>query len=214
LGVYRRVNPSSSAGLPWKLEGDFVTFDWDGYVDAPSIPTLFARHYYETEVIRDLLGGRPGDSGLEFGCGYGRLTPTLASLAKHHIAVDVNPDAVQAAQAAYPRLDFRHVEGARLPFPAGTFDRIVTWTVLQHVRPELIDEVLSELLRVRSERGYLLLCEETRQPGQKTRHSWHRQPSFYEERLTPLRMTYSSYIDEIDRLPGLVSPGRVMLFEP
>jgi len=43
---------------------------------------------------------------------------------------------------------------------------------------------------------------------------WHRDPGFYEQALGPLNMTCSSYIQEIDRLPGLISPGRVMLFEP
>jgi hypothetical protein len=42
----------------------------------------------------------------------------------------------------------------------------------------------------------------------------HRTREFYESRVRPLRLNYSSYIEEIDRIPGLASPGRVMLFEP
>jgi SAM-dependent methyltransferase len=212
-GVYRRINRNSTVGLPWKRHGDFVTFEWDGFVEAPSIPALFARHHYETSLIRRLLANKNVQRSLEFGCGYGRLSPTFASLSARHTAIDINPEALAAARAAYPDLDFQESSGGELPFADDTFDLVITWTVLQHVRPERIDGVLMEIMRVLAPEGRLLLCEETRDPGGKTRHSWHREPSFYEERFAPLHLAYSSYIDEIDRVPRLVSPGRVMLFE-
>jgi SAM-dependent methyltransferase len=213
-GVYRRINRNSTVGLPWKAQGDFVTFEWDGFVDAPSIPALLARHHYEVARIRRLLAGKNVQRSLELGCGYGRLSPTFASLSRHHTGIDINAEALAAARDAYPDLDFRLSSGRELAFPDDTFDLVVTWTVLQHVRPERIDRVLSEITRVLSPEGRLLLCEETRAPGGKTRHSWHREPSFYEERFPSLAVTHSSYIDEIDRIPGMTSPGRVMLFEP
>jgi ubiquinone/menaquinone biosynthesis C-methylase UbiE len=213
-GVYRRINRNSTAGLPWKRHGDFVTFGWDGFVDAPSIPLLFARHHYETSLIRRLLGDRQAHHSLELGCGYGRLTPTFAALSARHTAIDINPEALAAASAAYPHLDFRLSSGSEIPFADGAFDLIVTWTVLQHIPPARIDGLSAEIMRALSPGGRLLLCEETRNPGGRTSHSWHREPSFYEERFTPLRLTYSSYIEEIDRIPGLTSPGRVMLFVP
>jgi ubiquinone/menaquinone biosynthesis C-methylase UbiE len=214
LGAYRRVNRDSFAGLPWKRQGDFITFDWSGFVFAPSIPLLFARHHYEIEVIRRLLEGKKMEKSLEFGCGFGRLSPTLASLATEHTAIDINPDALREARDAYPHIRFLQSEGVPLPFPDDSFDVVLTWTVLQHVKPQQIDDVLVDIKRVLAPGGRLLLCEETRSAGAESQHCWHREPSFYEERLLPLRMTYSSYIEELDRLPGVGSPGRVMLFEP
>jgi ubiquinone/menaquinone biosynthesis C-methylase UbiE len=213
-GVYRRINRESTLGLPWKRRGDFVTFEWGGFVEAPSIPALFARHHYETSLIRRLLGEKNVQRSLELGCGYGRLSPTFASLSAHHTAIDIDPVALAAASTAYPHLDFRQSNGVDLPFADGAFDLVVTWTVLQHVPPERIDGLSLEIMRVLAPEGRILLCEETRDPGGRTKHSWHREPSFYEERFAPLRLTYSSYIDEIDRMPELISPGRVMLFEP
>jgi SAM-dependent methyltransferase len=213
-GVYRRLNRNSTLGLPWRREGDFVTFEWSGFVDAPSIPALFARHHYETARIRELLADKKVQCSLEFGCGYGRLSPTFASLSARHTAIDINAEALAAARVAYPALDFQLSRGSELAFPDDTFDLVVSWTVLQHVPPERIDGVVSELRRVLTAEGSALLCEEARDPDPDTRHCWHREPSFYEERFAPLRLTHSSYMDEIDRIPGMTSPGRVMFFEP
>jgi SAM-dependent methyltransferase len=211
--AYRRINRRSTLGLPWKRQGGFVTFEWSGFVDAPSIPTLFARHHYETSLIRRLLRSRDVRHSLEIGCGFGRLSPTFASLSGRHTAIDINTAALAAASAAYPDLDFRQSSGGKLDFDDDTFDLVITWTVLQHVPPEHVDGLLRDIMRVLVPEGRVLLCEETRDPGGETRHCWHREPAFYEERFASLRLTHSSYIDEIDRIPGMNSPGRVMLFE-
>jgi SAM-dependent methyltransferase len=212
--IYRRIKRNSTVGLPWSRKGDFVTFEWDGFVDAPSIPALLARHHYETARIRELLANKNVQRSLEFGCGYGRLSPTFASLSARHTGIDIDAEALNAARVAYPALDFRLSSGDELAFPDDTFDLVVSWTVLQHIPPERIDRVVSELRRVLTPEGTVMLCEETRDPGARMRHCWHREPAFYEEKLAPLRLTKSSYIDEIDRIPGMNSPGRVMLFEP
>jgi ubiquinone/menaquinone biosynthesis C-methylase UbiE len=182
-------------------------------VEAPTVPMLFARHHYETQLIRRLLASDPPARTLEFGCGFGRLSPTFAELSASHTAVDINVKALEAARAAYSDLTFLAVDGENLPFPDGSFDLVTTWTVLQHIPPHKIDHAIAELMRVRSAEGRVLLCEETYHAGSPSRHSWHREPSFYEQAFRPLQMTYSSYIKEIDQLAGLRSPGRVMLFE-
>jgi SAM-dependent methyltransferase len=212
-GIYRRLNRNSTLGLPWRHRGDFVTFRWHGFVAAPSIPLLFARHHYETVVIEQLLADKHVHRSLEFGCRFGRLTPTLVRLSGDHTAIDIDAEALAVARSAHPDLKFELFDGRRIPFDDDVFDLVVSWTVLQHVRSGLIEDVLAEILRVLVPNGRLLLCEETRSPGDPTRHSWHREPSFYEERLYPLRLTHSDYIREIDRIPELTSPGRVMLFE-
>jgi ubiquinone/menaquinone biosynthesis C-methylase UbiE len=213
-GISRRINRNRMAGLAWKRQGEFITFEWDGFVEAPSIPLLFARHHYETTLIRKLLDGKAIGRSLEVGCGFGRLTPTFAGASAEHIAVDINPAALDAAHTGYPHLDFRETSVTGLPFPDDHFDFVTTWTVIQHVPPHLIDQAINELQRVLRPEGSLLLCEETLMPGTPSRHTWHRTREFYESRVRPLRLNYSSYIEEIDRIPGLASPGRVMLFEP
>lgn len=200
-------------GLPWKRQGEFITFEWDGFVAAPSLPLLFARHHYETDLIRALLEGKLIGRSLEVGCGFGRLTPTFARLSSAHVAVDINAEALYAARTAYPHLDFREASVTSLPFPDDYFDMVSTWTVLQHVPPNVVDQAMSELQRVLRPDGSLLLCEGTLMPGSPTQHCWNRSQDFYESRVHQ-SLAYSSYMDDIDRIPGLDSPGRVMLFEP
>jgi SAM-dependent methyltransferase len=214
LRALRQLVPNSTAGLQWKRQGEHITFTPAGFVAAPDIPMLFARHHYETALIRRLLDGYCFSQSLEFGCGFGRLSPTFASLSARHVAVDINAEALAIARTAYPDLSFQLVDGDHVPFPDNAFELVVTWTVLQHVPPGKIAGTIAEIRRVLAPGGVVLLCEETRHAGQPSKHCWHRTTEFYEQALAPLRLTYSSYIEEIDRLPGLSSPGRVMLFVP
>jgi SAM-dependent methyltransferase len=214
LRALRQVLPNSTAGLQWKRQGEHITFTPAGFVAAPDIPMLFARHHYETALIHTLLDGYSFSQSLELGCGFGRLSPTFASLSTQHVAVDINDDALAIARTAYPKLTFQPIDGDHVPFPDSAFDLVVTWTVLQHVPPGKIADTIAELKRVLAPGGVVLLCEETRNAGQPSKHCWHRTPEFYQRAFAPLQLTHSSYIEEIDRLPGMSSPGRVMLFVP
>jgi ubiquinone/menaquinone biosynthesis C-methylase UbiE len=212
LRAWRELKPSSTAGLTWKKAGDQITFKWDGFVEAPSIPMLFGRHHYEIATIRRLLGGAVFERSLEIGCGFGRLSPTFAAQSADHTAVDINADALALAQQTYPHLGFTQVDGYHLPFPDRHFDLVVSWTVLQHVPPDQIHSMLAEVKRVLAPGGTILLCEETRNPNAPTRHSWHRTSAFYASAWPELTMKCAYFIDEINQLPGLISPGEVMLF--
>jgi len=213
LRAFREVKRSSTAGLHWKRKGEYITFEWNGFVRAPDIPMLFWRHHRETTVIRDLLGGRSISRCLELGCGFGRLSPTFADLAETHVGADINPDALRAARSAYPDLTFMLVDGERLPFPDHSFDLVASWTVLQHVPPTKIAGVLAEIKRVASRDGVVLLCESTRNAGQPSRHCWERSTGFYEQAFAEWRLARCTVIDELDAFPGMTAPC-VMLFAP
>ncbi|MDQ3897255.1 MAG: class I SAM-dependent methyltransferase [Actinomycetota bacterium] len=198
----------------WIAQGDYVTFDLHGFVSAPSPPLLLARHHYETGCIRRVLGDRRVGDSLEVGCGFGRLTPLLASYSDHHEAVDINEQALAMARTCYPDLRFSLGSATSLPFQDDGFDLVSTWTVLQHIRPQLIEKAVTEIQRVRRPDGLLLLCEATRFPGGAGDGIWDRHRRFYEEAFSPLRLAEATYIAELDRIPGLATPGEVMLFVP
>ncbi|MHB8185482.1 MAG: class I SAM-dependent methyltransferase [Dermatophilaceae bacterium] len=213
--VVRRVMPHSSRyGFDWvHLPDGSVTFHERGFVAAPSPSMLLARHNYEVQTIERILAGRQRvTKSLEIGCGFGRLSMAFAKFSDDHTAVDINDDALSAALATYPKIRFEHASADALPFPDNAFDLIATWTVLQHIRPERLVVAGQEIVRVLAPGGTLLLCEETRKPDNETSHTWHRHTSEYKILFSTLALLEHSYIEEIDRLPGLISPGEVMVF--
>jgi ubiquinone/menaquinone biosynthesis C-methylase UbiE len=173
---------------------------------------LLARHNWESHYIRRLLTGVVAARSLEIGCGFGRLSPIFAGFARHHVGVDINADALTTARLSYPELQFAESSVTLLPFRRDSFDLVTTWTVLQHIPPSLIGNAVQEIKRVLSGDGRLLICEETRKVGVRDKHTWHRRPEYYAEAFAPMTLEYESYIEEIDRIPEMETPGRVMLF--
>ncbi len=215
--VLRRLLPNHPRlGNQWvQLPNGSITFRETGFVAADSPASLLARHNYESACIRRLLAGKDINRSLEIGCGYGRLTPTFAEFSVEHIAVDINTDVLAIARQAYPDYEFREVSATELSFPDGRFDLVATWTVLQHIPPDRIGVACAELRRVLAPGGMLLLCEETRLAGQplvRRPHTWHRRPEDYRQLLAPLKQSYCHDIEEISRMPGMQSPGTVMVW--
>lgn len=212
--VVRRLVPRSEKhGFPWvHLPDGSVTFRERGFVAAESPSALLTRHNYETARIRRELEGFRAGRSLEIGCGFGRLSMTFSEFSDSHVAVDINDEALGAATVAYPHISYRHGSAEALPFPDHQFDLVTTWTVIQHVRPEKIHRVCAELIRMLAPGGTLLLCEETRHPEATGGHTWHRRVDEYEKLLQPLTLERHSYIDELEGLPGMESPGEVMIF--
>jgi ubiquinone/menaquinone biosynthesis C-methylase UbiE len=127
-----------------------VTFRDAGFVSAPTLQMLLARHNFELNRIRELLDGLRFNRSLEIGCGFGRLSLVFAEHSMHHVAVDINDDALMLARSTYPAIDFRQSSVTHLPFADAYFDLVSTWTVLQHVRPEFVQQAAQEIARVTS----------------------------------------------------------------
>ena len=199
-----------------RLPDGSVTFRSVGFVAAPTSEMLLARHNFELIRIKQLL--QPPlrfNRSLEIGCGFGRLSLAFGELSMHHVAVDINNDALTLARSTYPTIDFRQASATELPFADGYFDLVVTWTVLQHLRPAFMQKAAQEITRVTFPMGTLLLCEETRLAGQpvpRNTHTWHRTVDDYCELFPSFTLISDAFIDQIDRMPGMTSPGRVMLF--
>jgi ubiquinone/menaquinone biosynthesis C-methylase UbiE len=176
---------------------------------------LLARHNYELLYIRSILDGLHFERSLEIGCGFGRLSPHFAQSSTQHVAVDINDEALTLARCTYQEIDFRHATATDLPFADGEFDLVSTWTVLQHIGPPIIDTAVKEIARVLASGGTLLMCEETRlahEPLSANTHTWHRTVDSYHALFPSFTLLSDRFIDEIDRMPRMTSPGRVMLF--
>jgi ubiquinone/menaquinone biosynthesis C-methylase UbiE len=110
-------------------------------------------------------------------------------------------------------ISFTAVSTTQLPFPDDYFDIVVSWTVLMHIRSKKFDRAVSEIKRVRSDEGQVILCEGVQYPrnsdtpssglrDSENGHVWDRSVEEYATAFAPLGLTHSSFINEYEQFSG------------
>ena len=103
----------------------------------------------------------PGKRVLDTGCGTGYGAAHLAARARHVVALDIAPDALDAARHySSPQLQFLCGDCRDLPFPNGSFDLVVAFEVIEHL--ENWERLLAEARRVLTPSGQLMLSTPNR----------------------------------------------------
>jgi len=129
----------------------FDHFDWI----APIYDRIFGHRNSSSEWV-NVLDLPVAERLLDAGGGTGRVSSSLRSLVGHAVVVDPSWGMVrQAARKA--GLAQVCGEAEALPFPAGTFGRIIMVDAFHHVRDQ--GEVLQELGRVLAVKGRLVIEE-------------------------------------------------------
>lgn len=111
--------------------------------------------------LEAMLGGLElgGDAAvLELGCGTGRLCTLLADRFVAVVGLDISPSMIEAAKVLHPeRPTLRYVvnDGVRLPFPRGSFDLVMSFAVLHHLDPSLVQAALCAVRRVLKPSGHV-----------------------------------------------------------
>ena len=87
---------------------------------------------------------------LDFACGTGRITQTVAPLAREAIGVDVSHSMLEIARAKCPHVRFIEADVTREPVALGHFDVVTAFRFLGNAQDELRNDAvrtISELLR-------------------------------------------------------------------
>jgi 2-polyprenyl-6-hydroxyphenyl methylase/3-demethylubiquinone-9 3-methyltransferase len=105
-------------------------------------------------IIRE-LGPLAGQRVLDLGSGKGRFARALAQLGAQVIALDLSARMLGEAEGLI-RL---RASARRLPFRPASFDSVIAVEVFEHLAPPAIEAVLSEIRRVLSSVGTLVVID-------------------------------------------------------
>jgi ubiquinone/menaquinone biosynthesis C-methylase UbiE len=97
------------------------------------------------EAAKKLIKFSKKDKVLDVGCGTGIITAEIAKLVKSVTGVDVSKGMIDNALSA-KNVMYMVAEAERLPFPDKSFDKVVSFTVLQDIKDW--EPALTEMARV------------------------------------------------------------------
>jgi SAM-dependent methyltransferase len=139
------LTDDSKAGGKWDIAEFMATGDAE-------IQTVLG-HLAAIGHLPDFTG-----AALDFGCGVGRLTQSLARRYASCVGVDISLRMVQQAESLNQHAHCRYVtsSSARLPFDDASFAFVYSNIVLQHVPRRLAKNYLREFVRVLAPAGVLV----------------------------------------------------------
>lgn len=139
---------------------------------------------------------------LELGCGEGRGVELLAPLADSYVGIDKIKSIIDRLKEKYP--DFTFMDGVFPPFPFedNSFDTIVTFQVIEHVKDD--EGFIEEIHRVLKPGGQALITT----PNIKmtlSRNPWHER-EYTGDELTAL---CKRYFDNVE-MNGIAGDEKVL----
>jgi ubiquinone/menaquinone biosynthesis C-methylase UbiE len=131
---------------------------------------LFPYHY-----VKDLA--TPSTRVLDVGFGEGYGAEILGDSVAEYVGIDASQEAVRHASARYrlPNVRFQQGDATSMPFPAASFDLVVSFHVLEHV--DHPDPYLAELAKVCKVGGHVVIVTPNREfrlrPGERPWNRFH-----------------------------------------
>ncbi len=155
---------------------------------------LYLRHLFAYEFARHKAS--ENSLVLEIGSGEGYGTSLLSRNVFKIIGLDVDPEIITKASKKYEseRCVFRIYDGVTLPYDKNTFDMVVSFQVVEHVRD--VPYYISEIHRVLKDNGTFVLTTPNRihrlKPGQKPWNKFHIREFYPQEVRSILESKFSN----------------------
>lgn len=86
---------------------------------------------------------------LEIGCGVGRLMQNNSQ----YYGIDISDNMLKIAKKRKPKCNFSLSENNTIPYKNNMFDTIFCYLVVQHLKPEEVQQYFNEAYRVLKENG-------------------------------------------------------------
>lgn len=115
------------------------------------------QHYVMKSAFKKL--NLKGKKILEFGCGVGRWVNFFKKYHCTWSGVDISEPMLEIARRLHPDKEFKKIQNEKIPFPDNSFDLVYSVTVIHHNPYENHEKIISEMLRVLKDDGYLILFE-------------------------------------------------------
>ncbi len=157
-------------------------------------------------LLMAYYAAKPYVSGklLELGCGEGRGVDLLAPLAEEYTAIDKIHEVIDNLKHKHPEVDFRQGVFPPLNFEDNTFDSVVSFQVIEHVKKDV--QFLEEIHRVLKPGGVAIITT----PNIKmtlSRNPWH----IREYTGDQLKEMASNIFKEVE-MKGVAGNDRVMTY--
>jgi len=106
----------------------------------------------ELKHFLDLLDKKENEKVLELGCSSGFLTKYLGKVT----AIDTSEDMLKIAHSKNPDAKCLHADMFEMPFKKGSFDKLVTMRVWNHLNENDLRKAMKEAKRVLKPKGFLI----------------------------------------------------------
>jgi len=162
--------------------------------DNPIHQRLLSAYYLAKPFIKGAL--------LELGCGEGRGVELLAPLADSYIGIDKIKEVIDGLKVKYPNYEFLDGVFPPFPFEDNSFDSIVTFQVIEHVKDD--EGFIKEIHRVLKPGGTALITT----PNIKmtlSRNPWHKR-EYTADELGDLSKKYFEKVE----MKGVAGNERVL----
>lgn len=169
----------------------------------------FLRHEFVYKHIQGLL--RPNNRVLEIGFGEGYGTKMLSQACEEIIGIDIKKEVIEYAREKYGSTNciFQHYDGNEIPFRPDSFDVVVTFQVIEHIKDD--KHFISEIYRVLKQSGFFYVTTPNRatrlKPGEKPWNRFHVREYYAKELQDLLKIRFLqaevfgvNAIDEIRKL--------------